>query len=426
MLNRTESPEIKDAVDFEFKLKPYQANSLKNGVNVYEVNAGAQDVFQLEFIFAAGNVNEKKRNVAAVTNSLLKNGTKSKSAFEINEHFEFYGVYCNRACFNENSVISLSGLSKHLAAVLPLVKEMITEASFPEEELAIYKQNAKQRLSVGLRKSDFVASRLIDAYVYGEQHPYGSYTNVEDIEHLTIADLKAYYNTYYLNGSCSVFVSGKAPANTFDLLNDLFGTLPLRNLSYQPTTEPYNSAGEKKHRIINDENGVQGSIRLARPFPNRHHPDFQEALVLNAIFGGYFGSRLMSNIREDKGYTYGIHSYVQNHIGQSAWLISTEAGKDVCEATVSEIYKEMKILREELVDEEELMLVRNYMLGIILGDLDGPFQIMGRWKNILLNDLNESYFYSSIEVIKNITAEQIQKLAQKYLQENDFYELIVI
>ncbi|MGB5028372.1 MAG: insulinase family protein, partial [Chitinophagaceae bacterium] len=148
--------------------------------------------------------------------------------------------------------------------------------------------------------------------------------------------------------------------------------------------------------------------------------------VLNALFGGFFGSRLMSNIREDKGYTYGIHSYLQNHIQHSAWMVSTEAGKDVCEAAITEVYKEMKDLREELVEEEELLLVRNYMMGGILGDLDGPFQIIARWKNIILNGLTEQYFYDSINTIKTISAEELQGLAQKYLQPEDFYELVVV
>ena len=147
---------------------------------------------------------------------------------------------------------------------------------------------------------------------------------------------------------------------------------------------------------------------------------------MNALFGGFFGSRLMSNIREDKGYTYGIHSYLQNHKQQSAWMVSTEAGKDVSDATIAEVYKEMKILRDELVDDEELLLVRNYMLGGLLGELDGPFQIIARWKNIVLNQLTEQYFYDSINTIKTIPAEEIQALAQKYLQEEDFYELVVI
>jgi zinc protease len=193
--------------------------------------------------------------------------------------------------------------------------------------------------------------------------------------------------------------------------------LPENNI--QPATQ-------KKYRIQNDAAGVQGAIRIARDFPNRHHPDFMKVMVLNTLFGGYFGSRLMSNIREDKGYTYGIHSYVQNHLQQTAWMISTEAGKDVSEATIEEVYKEMKLLREELVDGEELLLVRNYLIGTILGDLDGPFHIMGRWKNIILNKLDEKYFYDTIRIIKTITAEELRDLAKKYLNPEDFYELIVI
>lgn len=134
----------------------------------------------------------------------------------------------------------------------------------------------------------------------------------------------------------------------------------------------------------------------------------------------------MGNIREDKGYTYGIHSYFQNHVQASAWMVSTEAGRDVCEATITEIYKEMQELREELVEEEELLLVRNYMMGIILGDLDGPFQIITRWKNYILHGLTEDYFYKTINTIKTITAEEIKELADKYLQPDEFYELLVV
>jgi predicted Zn-dependent peptidase len=192
-----------------------------------------------------------------------------------------------------------------------------------------------------------------------------------------------------------------------------------------PDTE-FKPATEKRYRVTNDPDGLQGAIRIARPFPNRHHPDFLKAQVLNTLLGGFFGSKLMSNIREEKGYTYGIQSYLHNHIQQSAWAISTEAGKDVCEATISEVYKEMKDLREELVDEEELLLVRNYMMGGLLGDLDGPFQVISRWKNIILNGLDENYFYNSIDTIKTISAEELQQLAQKYLQPEEFYELVVV
>ncbi|MFN9108822.1 MAG: M16 family metallopeptidase, partial [Bacteroidota bacterium] len=137
-------------------------------------------------------------------------------------------------------------------------------------------------------------------------------------------------------------------------------------------------------------------------------------------------SRLMSNIREDNGYTYGIHSFLLNHIHDSAWMISTEAGRDVCEAAVQEVYNEMKLLREEPVDAEELQLVRNYLMGTILGDLDGPFHIIARWKNIILNNLDANYFYRSLDAIKHTTEEELQNLAQKYLNPEEFYELVVV
>jgi predicted Zn-dependent peptidase len=426
MIDRLVAPPIKDAVEFNLQLKPCEKFVLDNGVPVYAVDAGAQEVLQLELVFCAGNWFEKQRAVAAATNYLLKNGTTQKTAFRLNEEFEYYGAYCNRSCYNETAVVSLSLLSKHLPVLLPVIKEMITDSVFSDKELDIYKQNSKQRLSVSLKKCDFVANRLSDAYLYGEDHPYGCYTNPGDIDALNSSLLKDFFKQYYLNGQCVLFVSGKLPKDLQEQLNKNFGALSLKAFSNQLSAIDPKPAVEKKYRIQNDPNGVQGAIRMGRAFPNRHHPDFMKVMVLNTLFGGFFGSRLMSNIREDKGYTYGIHSYVQNHIQQSAWVISTEAGKDVCEATIEEVYKEMKALREDLVDEEELMLVRNYLMGTILGDLDGPFHIMSRWKNLVLNNLTDNYFYQSVQTIKTIPAEELRELAKKYLVAEDFYELIVI
>lgn len=426
MLNRTIAPPIKDAIEFALNLKPYQLFTLDNGVHVYAIDAGSQDVLQMELVFYAGNSYETKNTVASATNHQLKNGTSSKTAFELNEHFEYYGAHCSRSCYNETAIVSLHTLSKYLPELLPVVKEMITDSIFPESELAIYKQNCKQKLSVNLKKCDFVANRLIDAYVYGEQHPYGKYVKAEDYDALTTDQLKAYFNQYYVNGNCVIFVAGKLPADLFQRLNEQFGKLRLKPHITNIAAQQRFPAVERKYRINNDPNGVQGAIRLATYFPNRHHPDFTKMMVLNTVFGGYFGSRLMSNIREEKGYTYGIHSYVQNHLQDTALLVSTEAGKDVCEAAIKEVYKEMQLLREELIDEEELLLVKNYLIGIILGDLDGPFHIIGRWKNIILNNLDEQYFYRSIDTIKNISAEELQELANKYLVPENFYELVVI
>ena len=423
-LDRKINPPIVDAVNFKLNLKPYQHFMLDNGVEVYAVDAGAEEVLQTEWIFSAGNAQEEKNLVAATTNFLLRNGTSTKTAFQINEQFDYYGSYINRACYNETATITLHSLTRHIENLLPKVRELITDSVLPQEELSIYQQNMKQRLKVSLKKSDFVAGRLIDVYLYGEKHPYGKYSSAENFDALQREELVDFYKKYYKQGKLIIFVAGKLPQNLEQLLNTNFGDLPFANV-VEKQTEPVLGT-EKKVRITNDPDGAQGSIRIARPFPNRHHPDFLKAQILNALFGGFFGSRLMSNIREDKGYTYGIHSYLLNHVQQSGWMISTEAGKDVCEATIEEVYKEMKRLRDEPVKAEELMLVRNYMMGSILGDMDGPFQIIARWKNIILNNLDEKYFYDSIETIKSVSAEELQLLAQKYLQPDGFYELVVI
>lgn len=425
-MNRKEAPIIKDAIEFNLQLKPYRQFILNNGVPVYSVDAGTQEVLQVELVFYAGNWFEKQNAIAFATNKLLKNGTSHKTAFQINEEFEYYGAFCSRACYNETAVVSLSALSKYLPALLPVIREMITDSVFTDDELNIFKQNFNQQLRVNLQKCDFVANRLCDAYLYGKNHPYGTYTESSDIDAIESGMLKNFFKDYYINGQVAIFVCGKLPGNIEQLLNNAFGDLPLRAFDNKLTFLKETPATEKKYRIQNDAEAVQGAIRIARPFPNRHHPDFIKVIVLNALFGGFFGSRLMSNIREDKGYTYGIHSYVQNHIQNSAWMISTEAGKDVCEATIEEVYKEMKILREELVGEDELLLVRNYLIGTILGDLDGPLQIMGRWKNLLLNNLTEDYFYKTIDTIKTISAEELRDLAKKYLNPTEFYELVVI
>jgi zinc protease len=426
MLDRKIIPTIEEAVHFDLQLKNCDRFTLDNKVPVYAMNAGAQDVVMVEWVFDAGNWFDKQPMVAATTNFLIKNGTTSKTAYQINDFFEFHGAYLNRTCYNETASITLHCLSKHLETLLPVVREIIETSIFPEEELAIYIQNQKQRLSVNLQKCDFIANRLIDEYLFGINHPYGTYSNAEDYHALNTDLLKAFYKQYYLNGSCKIFVAGKMPTGYESMLNKAFGALPLHADTPVEVEYPIVTAAQKKVEIINDENGVQGAIRMARPFPNRHHPDFQKAHVLNTLFGGFFGSRLMSNIREDKGYTYGIHSYFQNHVHASAWMISTEAGRDVCAATITEVLKEMELLRNELVDMEELNLVRNYMIGSLLGDLDGPFQLIGRWKNYVLNGLDENYFYKSIETIKSVTPQELQRLANTYLQPDDFYELVVI
>src|SRR3954453_7196634 len=227
MTDRTIAPQIKDAVDFNLQLKQSEKFTLDNGLPVYSINAGEQEVTLVELVFNAGNWYEEKNIVAGTTNYLLKNGTSKKSAFEINEHFEYYGAYLNRNCYNETANITLHCLNKHLKDVLPVVGELITDSVFSEEEIAIYKQNQIQRLKVSLQKCDFIANRFIDEYLFGFNHPYGRYTSIPDFEALNREQVVEFYDNYYRNGKCLIFVAGNLPADIFEQLNKVFGHLPL-------------------------------------------------------------------------------------------------------------------------------------------------------------------------------------------------------
>lgn len=427
MLNRSIAPPIKDAVEFKLELPPYTKYALSNGVEVYSVDLGTEDALMVSWTFDAGNWFEEQNGLATAVNTLLKNGTSGRNAFNINEHFEYYGAYLSRACHHETADITLHCLTKYVGELLPVVAELVADSIYPQDELDIYKKNGQQRLQVNLKKSDFVAGRLIDSYLYGPTHPYGKFSHMEDYQKLDRASIQSFYDRYYRNGSCRIIVAGKLPAGLDKQLEQYFGQLPLHApQKLDPAAAPaIIPATQKKYEISNDPNGVQGSIRIARNFPNRHHPDFQKVQMLNNVFGGFFGSRLMTNIREDKGYTYGIYSYLINNRQQSGWLISTEAGKEVSRATIDEVYKEMLLLQEEPVDEEELQMARNFTIGTILGDLDGPFQVASRWKNIILHDMDEKYFYEGVRIVKTITPEELQELAKKWLNPDDFFELVV-
>lgn len=425
-LDRTTPPAIHDAVEFDYKLPPINKTQLDNGLPFYWLDAGVQDVVQIDWIFPAGLWYEHRPSVAHATAGLLKNGTSMRSAEQLHEALEFYGAHLKVSAGNDFGTVTLHSLTKHLPALLPIVHEIITDATFPEHEVEIHKRNAIQRLLVNLRQCEFVANQRIDAVLFGESHPYGRYSKKENIETLTRQDLVTFYHSHFNLANARIFMAGKVGDKEVKCMNEVFG----KSLTDRPSAEKMQFSAppptDRVLRVTNDPNGVQGAIRIGRIFPNRHHPDYTPMVVLNTLFGGYFGSRLMSNIREDKGFTYGIYSSLGPDLNGGSLIIHTETGRDVIEPAIAEVHREMELLRAQPASEEELLLVKNYLLGGLLGDLDGPFSILQRWRTLVLNGFTEEYFNNNIRIYKSITAQELQLLAQKYFDVKDFYEVVVV
>jgi zinc protease len=205
---------------------------------------------------------------------------------------------------------------------------------------------------------------------------------------------------------------------------DTFDKSWANNQAAADTSQPEITPATEKFYYIEKPDALQSAIRMGTPLFNRTHPDFPAIQVLNTVLGGYFGSRLMTNIREDKGYTYGIGSGIASLKQTGSIFIATEVGADVCRAAITEIEKEVNLLKTDLIPEGELSLVRNYMLGSLLGSLENVMSHADKFKNIYFAGLGYDYYDYYTDTIKTISADKLKELANQYFDFDNFYKVI--
>ncbi|QDW25438.1 insulinase family protein [Pedobacter sp. KBS0701] len=420
MLNRQQAPDFKQVSTINF-IQP-EKKALDNGVPVFTIYSGEQDLVRIEFIFENVNWKLEKPLQAIAVSALINNGTNKLTSKEIAEQIDFYGAFFQTEYVQDQSSVTLYTLNKHLKSVLPIVKDVLSESQFPQQELDIYIQNQKQKLQVNLKKNDILARKEFAHALFGDT-AYGVNIQAEHYDALKREDLIEYFKAAYAPNNCTIIVSGKFDEASFNLLNDTFGK------GWEKSDAVKNSfdfAATAKQNIYTEKpEALQSAIRIGQLAINRKHKDFSGLQILNTVLGGYFGSRLMNNIREDKGYTYGIGSGISS-LQQAGYLfISTEVGADVCAAALTEIYKEIELLKNELIGEEELSLVRNYMLGSMLGSLENVFSHADKFKNIYFSGLDYDYYTRYIEKVKTVSAEELLALANKYLNTENFTEVVI-
>lgn len=409
------------------KIKIIEASlfNLDNGVPVHYINAGSQDIVKIDLIFPAGNWYEHKRLAAYVCNSMLNEGTVHNTAKQIAEKFDYYGCLLDLSTEPDHAIITLTSLVKHLNNVLGTLKEIITQPVFPSKELLTLKKNNKQRLNINNQKVDFVARKLLTEKLFGAEHPYGFFPTTKDYDKLKREDLVELKNRCYNYKNCKIIASGKINKYILNLLNECFGKDRWgKNVNLKNTEYPTPAVVPEKY-YVKKKNANQSAIRIGKVLFNKTHPDYNKLLVLNTVLGGYFGSRLMKNIREDKGYTYGIGSSLTSFNNAGYFYITTETGVDVCKKTINEIYKEINILQNVLIPQKELAMVRSYMLGYFLASIDGPFALAAKFRSIMQYGLGYNYYYNLIETIKTITPQQLKDLCNKYFIADNMHQVVV-
>jgi len=421
-LDRKIQPNIKLLNNIQL-LQP-EVIHLDNDVPVYLINAGTQDLVKIEFIFNAGKWHEQEVLASRFTNKMLKEGTESFSSNEIAEKIDFYGAHLQLSSEKDNAYITLYCLNKHLHQLFPVLEEILFQPIFPEKELQILTQNLKQEFVVNSEKVKYVASWKFNEVLFGKDHPYGRLATVEDFDHINQAMLKKFHQEKYGTNNCKIIVAGKIPKNLVGMLNKHIGNHnnSVREQSIHP--HKVDTQANLTSHIVK-ENAIQSAIRIGKILFNKKHADFPKLKVLNTVLGGYFGSRLMTNIREDKGYTYGIGSILLSLQKSGYFYITSEVGADVTEQALDEVYKEITKLQEEKIPEQELNLVKNYMLGSFLHSIDGPFALSESIRGLIEYDLHNNYYENFINIIRNISSEELRDLAYNYLEKESLYQLKV-
>ena len=421
-MDRTIQPEIQPLKNFHIQT-PVRT-TLPNGIPLAVINAGEQEVVRMDVLFSGGRWQQSQKLQALFTNRMLREGTTKYTAATIAEKLDYYGSWLELSSSSEYAYITVYSLNKYLAKTLEVVESMIKEPLFPQKELQTILDTNIQQYLVNTSKVDFLAHRSLLKSLYGEQHPCGKIVMEEDYYTITPEVLREFYERHYHSGNCSIFLSGKVTDDIISRVTDIFG-IPFGQYQLQMPKLSFPFAAIPEKRIFTErEDAMQSAVKMGCTTITREHPDYPKLRVLMTLFGGYFGSRLMSNIREDKGYTYGISAGVVFYPDSGLLIVSTETDNEYVEPLIQEVYHEIDRLHLDPVSAEELRIVRNYMLGEMCRSYESPFSLSDAWIFIATSGLKDDYFARSLQAVNEITPAEIQDLAQRYLCKETLKEVI--
>jgi predicted Zn-dependent peptidase len=397
--------------------------TLPNGVPVWEVNLGSQDILKIEIVHRAGRSAEKQPLAGRAVSSLLKDGSSGQSSSEIAAEIDYYGASIKTGSNMDFSYTTMYTLTRYADRLIPLLRDMYFMPSFPEDEIEKFKKLNIQKLKEELTKNEVISYRQITEEIFGAEHPYGYNSTESDYQALDRDKLLEHYHSLYGSDNCTIFMSGKISDTIRKDISDSFGFKKQKTVAkeYTPCTA---AVSQRKIKILSKKEH-QSAIKTGRRLFDKNHTDNAVFFVLNTLFGGYFGSRLMASIREEHGYTYDIHSSMDQMMYDGCFYVSTEAANEYVEPVLKEIYAQMELLREKKVGNAELEMVKNYIMGNFMNVLDGPMNVGSFVKSMVLSGKQPETFNDYVGEILATDAEALRDAAQRYLRTEDMTEVVV-
>ncbi|ELR72261.1 zinc protease [Fulvivirga imtechensis AK7] len=420
MLDRTVAP--KHSTSYTINFPKAAEHKLDNNIPVYTLAAGSQPIIKLEVLFPlGGSYYENKTAASFITLKMLQEGTKSYTSNEMSNLFAQYGAFVELHPSFDVPSVTLYCLTKYLNIVLPFFQEMILAPAFPENDLKRVQSIEAQQLKLQNEKSNIVASKKFRQLIFGSDNPYGKIINDSDIDQLTTKDLTKFHSANL--SQFELLISGHVDSDTLKILNDHFGK-EVMNTSTIESCE-YSLNDEETFIKEDKKTALQSSIRMGKPVIDKGHLDYIKLLVANQALGGYFGSRLMKNIREDKGFTYGIHSSIVSLKHNCYFVIGTDVKKEFVDDVIGEINKEIALLCADPMSANELAAVKNHMFGHFQSQLNSAFSLAEKFKNIHIHGLDYTYYDDYMSILSNITSTEIQSIFNKYLQPEGMRKVVI-
>ncbi|MDY0077898.1 MAG: pitrilysin family protein [Bacteroidales bacterium] len=398
--------------------------ALDNGMPLFVFESPIHPAVRVDIVFDAGSIWQNKKLVADTTIKMLKEGTTSYSAGSIASKTDYYGAFFDLQAARDTAWISLYSLKNHLPKLLPILKSMLTEASFRNRDFKLKNSRQKQAFITNNQKPKQIARMAFNELAFGADTAYGQTAHEVDFDLLNNKDLVEFYQQHFHPKNAYMIISGAVDKNHIQLINNTLGG-QWRQGVIEKSMLPLTHVFEPGYTPILRKNALQSAVMMGKPLMLRQDPDYIPFLLLNTLLGGYFGSRLMTNIREDKGYTYGINSQVMPMRHATTFAISTQTGAAVTQNALKEINLELDRLRNEIVSDDELELVKNYLNGSYLRALDGVFNQAERFRSAYDSGLGMQFYVESLKRIQETTADEINALAIKYLDPKSMRTVVV-
>lgn len=398
--------------------------AMPNGVPLYKLCGADKGVVRFDILFKGGYAVQAKPLLAMFTNRMLREGAGMLSAAEISQKLDYYGAWIDMYSSQNCNHITLYTMSKHFVSLLPVLEDMVKRPLFPQENLDTVRRNNRSYFAVNSQKVDVVSQRYFENSLWGDAHPLGHVVEAADYDAITRCDIQEYYSNYYGSCNCTMFIAGSVDDAMLAAIADCFGNevWGCKNACGESVVAaPCQLCGR---RAVSVAGTMQSAVKLGFMAMDSSHPDFHKFRFLCVLLGGYFGSRLMSNIREENGYTYHIFAEMDAYGKRNAFMISSEAATEFVEPLINEVYKELDRIVAEPVSDSEIELVRNYIMGELCREYEGQSAKSEVFINAWLSGVGFDSVNKYIDEIKSITPADLHRLACEYFKKENMIEII--